>query len=116
MSSNSQKSESQCSNEKVVETSHVEEHSDQDEEEYCDLTDNVNYQVLSSIFETEKGETVSELLEKIEKNTRSIAMSQSKIAQAQINTAKATIRQATVIEKFVTLFLEAQIASETDNE
>lgn len=94
----------------------VSEEEDDEEEEYYDLTDNPNYQVLSSIFETDEGETIADLLNKIEKNTRSIAMSQATVAQAQVKVAQATIKQTAVIEKFITLFLESQSNDDESDE
>ena len=84
-------------------TTHTEESEESDNEsgyvEY-DVTDNPHYQVLSTVFETEEGDSLAELTKAIEKNTRSIAISLAQLSKAQV-------RQTSVIEHFVKLFLQS---------
>lgn len=55
-----------------------------DEEEEIDLCEDHDYQVLSAIFETDKGKNVAEILSKIQKDVHLLATSVSQLIQLSL--------------------------------
>jgi|SaaInlStandDraft_1057018.scaffolds.fasta_scaffold10221_6 hypothetical protein len=77
---------------------------DKSDEEVIDLRDNENYQVLSSIFETESGKNIADLLSKIQKDIHNIADNSYKL-QKDIHLL------ATSVSKLIELSLKSQTES-----
>lgn len=63
---------------------------DKSDEEVIDLRDNENYQVLSSIFETESGKNIADLLSKIQKDIHLLTTSISKLIEISIKSQNQT--------------------------
>ena len=55
-----------------------------DEEEEIDLCDDHDYQVLSAVFETDKGKNIAEILSKIQKDVNLMATSVSQLIQLSL--------------------------------
>jgi hypothetical protein len=56
-----------------------------DDEEVIDLCDDPNYQVLSAVLETDKGENIAEILTKIQKDLHLLATSIHQLIQLSLN-------------------------------
>jgi ribosomal protein L12E/L44/L45/RPP1/RPP2 len=61
-----------------------------DDSDVIDLCDDHDYQVLSAIFETEKGKNVAEILNKIQKDLHLLATSVNQLIQLSLAAQQST--------------------------
>ena len=55
-----------------------------DDEDVIDLCDDHDYQVLSAVFETDRGKNIAEILSKIQKDVHLLAMSVHQLIQLSL--------------------------------
>lgn len=81
-SSRGRKSESKRKESEPLRDNYVEEGSD--DEDVIDLCDDHDYQVLSAVFETDRGRNIAEILSRLQKDVHLLAMSVHQLIQLSL--------------------------------
>lgn len=86
MSTKSSSSRRRKSDSKIKENqSHLDKNVEEsDDEDVIDLCDDHDYQVLSAVFETDRGKNIAEILDKLQKDVHLLAMSVHQLIQLSL--------------------------------